>query len=88
MNEGDVSINESETKKVLMLDRRYHVGIVGESTYHTPGKRRLLRNATYIHNVDHIIPAIGKGGGYILMSAIQTIVAVAYGIDELQERWS
>lgn len=78
---------ESKTKKVLMLDRKYNVAVIGEPTDHVPGQRRLLAKATYIHRVDHIIPAIGKGGGYIMMSAMQSIVAVAYGIDDLWERW-
>jgi len=80
-------IEESETKRVLLLDRKYNVAVIGESTDHVPGERRLLANATYIQRVDHVIPAIGKGGGYILMSAIKSIVAVSYGIDDLWERW-
>jgi hypothetical protein len=78
---------ESKTKRVLMLDRKHNVAIIGEPTDHVPGKRRLLANATYIHRVDHVIPPIGKRGGYVMMSAIQSIVAVSYGIDDLWERW-
>jgi hypothetical protein len=78
----------SKPERVLMLDRKYNVAVIGEPTDYVPGKRRLLANATYIHRVEYVIPAIGKGGGYIMMSAIQSIVAVAYGIDDLWERWN